>query len=280
MRAYPDDRPLLAVVERMLDAFDRREDLARQRKELVDSGIAGTEIRFPFYWFTLDWIARRWPQRLRIDWSASGRGKALLDRRLSMLMPYCETLGLEEAVLTTREWIETLKGPDETDAEFVAARYRALCAEAMPREAIFEEMDLSFRLLPGPDTPANTRNRRAVSRVAYQTRPLAQTRETFRQDLERPPKAVSSLSRREARELIEMARVLMVARTRDLDCFVHASEDDVRILDYGRGLQFVSYGSSPERRQMLDAAYGFLMLKNGVPIGYTSFQPHCSVRRK
>jgi hypothetical protein len=268
LRAYPDDRALLNTVLRMLRTFETREDLVEQRKELVDSGIAGTEIHFPFYWFTFDWVARRWPDRLRIDWSAAAKGKALLDRRLSMLMPYCETLGLEEAVLTTREWIECLKGPDETDGAFVARRYRALRAEPMTREALFEEMDLSFRLLPGPDTPTQTRNHREISRVAFQKRPFVQTRDTFRKDLERPPRSVQNVSRGEARKLIEMARVLMVVRSRDLDCFVHASEDDVRLLDYGDGLQFVSYGSRPERRQMLDAAYGFLMLKNGAPIGY------------
>jgi len=268
MRVYPDDRPVLSSVERMLDGFERREDLLRERKELADSGIAGTEMRFPFYWFTLDWIARRWPDRLRIDWTATGKGKALLDRRLSMLMPYCETLGLEEALLSTREWIACLKGPDETDAAFVARRYRALTSEPMPRESIFEEMDLTFRLLPGADTPASTRNRRKTSRVTFQTRPFVQTRDTFRKDLERPPKAVRNASPREARELIEMARVMMVSRSRDLDCFVHASERDVQVLDYGAGLEFVSYGSAPERRQMIDAAYGFIMLKNGAPIGY------------
>ena len=69
-----------------------------------------------------------------------------------------------------------------------------------------------------------------------------------------------------------MARTLMVVRQRDLDAFVHADERDVRVLDYPEGFQLVCYGTLPERRQMIDAAYGFLMLRNGVTIGYVLFE--------
>jgi len=170
--------------------------------------------------------------------------------------------------MTTREWIDYLKGPDETDAVFIVRRFQALRADPLPRESIFEEMDVPFRLSPGPDTPSNTHNTRAPSAVAYQKRPLDRSRDHFHRDLGRPPKSVRTLPTREAHELIDMARFLMVVRVRDLDAFVHASEDDVRILDYGHGLEFVCYGTAPERRQMFDAAYGFLMLRNGAPIGY------------
>ncbi len=60
-RAYPDDRALLARVERMLAAFARRRDLRRFRGALADSGIAGTTIRYPFFAPTARWLARRWP---------------------------------------------------------------------------------------------------------------------------------------------------------------------------------------------------------------------------
>jgi hypothetical protein len=268
MRAYPDGQLLLDQVKRMLAGFAEREDLHRNRKELVNSGIAGTDIEFPFFWFTLGWIADRWPDRLRIDWKAIGRRKALLDRRLPMLMPYCETLALEEATMTTREWIDCLKGANETDAGFIVRRFRALRADKRPRESVFEELDIPFRLLSGPDTPTTTRNCFEPSRVTYQTRPFSRSRRDFRKELERPPSAVRSLPPHEARKVIEMARTMMVVRSRDLDCFVHADENDVRMLDYGEGLQFACLGTKPERRQMIDAAYGYLTLKNRAPIGY------------
>jgi len=64
LRAYPDDARLLAQVERMLARFPRRPDLKRAREALADTGIAGTAIRYRFFWSTLRWLARRWPERL------------------------------------------------------------------------------------------------------------------------------------------------------------------------------------------------------------------------
>ncbi|NIM02254.1 MAG: hypothetical protein GTN89_16125 [Acidobacteria bacterium] len=269
MRAYPDDRRLLAKVESLLSHFEEREDLRLHRRELVNSGIAGTEIHFPFFWFTLRWLAERWPDRLRIDWAAlRGKYRARFLERFSMILPYVETLALEEAAATTREWVELLKGPDETDAEFLVKRYAALQAPSMARERIFEEQEIPFRLLPGPDTPCATRGRFESSPVVFQKRPLVRGRESFRTELERKPPDAVRMGRRDARRLIDMARTLMVARTRDLDAFANADENDVRVLDYPGGFQLVYYGTIPERRQVLDAAYGMLMLRNGVTIGY------------
>lgn len=267
--AYPDDRRVLSRVERMLDEFGARADLARHRDELVNSGIAGTEIRFSFYWFTLTRLIERWPKQIHIDWPAFGRkARAMLDRRLAMLMPYCETLALEEAALGTREWIERLKGPQETDAEFLVHRFEAMHAAPMPRETIFEEMDVPFRFEPSVGTPSVTHNRRDASALVFQKRPPVRTRETFWTELRRPPIVARTVSRSQARRLVDMGLTLMVTRTRDLDSFVHGSLDDVRVLDYSEGFQLVCIGARPERRQMLDAAYGFLMLRNGVLIGY------------
>lgn len=269
MRAYPDNSRLLKCVDRMLDGFAEREDLQELKSALDNSGIAGTEVHFSFYWFTLCRLVERWPDRLQIDWSEfRGRNKALLDRRLAMLMPYSETLALEEAANFLPDWIDTLRGPDETQVEFLVRRFQALTVGDFQREAIFEEMDVPFRLLPGPDTPSNTANRFQGAPVVYQKRPPQGSRGTFSHELNRPEIRPRSATAKEARRLIEMAFGLMVARTRDLDCFVHADPADVRIVDYPEGFQLVSIGSRPQRRQMLDAAYGFLMLRNGMLIGY------------
>jgi len=79
---------------------------------------------------------------------------------------------------------------------------------------------------------------------------------------------VRSVPPREARALIDLARESMVTRSRDLDVFSWADERDVRLVDCGGGLQFACIGAVPERRLLLESVYGFLTLKNGVPIGY------------
>ena len=60
----------------------------------------------------------------------------------------------------------------------------------------------------------------------------------------------------------------MVTRQRDLDAFSYGDPRDVRLVDCGDGLAFACIGVLPERRLLLESVYGFLTLKNGVPIGY------------
>ena len=58
----------ITEAEAMLDEFAGREDLQEFLDDLVNSGIAGTRVDFPFYWFTLGWLVDRWPDAVHIDW--------------------------------------------------------------------------------------------------------------------------------------------------------------------------------------------------------------------
>jgi hypothetical protein len=267
LRAYPDDADVLACVERMLSSFASRTDLRRHRRELEDTGIAGTEINYRFFWTTAGWLARRWPDKITVDWKEFER-KDRIETFLNLLVPYSETPALDMLSYTPRGWVELLKGPEETDAAFLARRFHAIRGDSFVREAIYEDVDVPVRLAPGPDTPARTRARYAGSPVVYQTEPLSRARPDLRKVVNDPPLAVRSVPRREARKLIDLAREAMVTRSRDLDAFSYADENDVRIVDCGRGLQFVAYGAIPERRLILESVYGFLTLRAGVPIGY------------
>ncbi|NIM51625.1 MAG: hypothetical protein GTN62_12420 [Gemmatimonadales bacterium] len=266
-RAYPDDPQVLSLVERMLATFADRSDLRRFRAALADTGIAGTAINYSFYWFTALWLARRWPDQLTVDWPRFEKRSRLQDI-LHLLLPYSETLAADELDVTSREWVELLKGPDESDAVFLIRRFAALSADSFGRETWFEDLDVPIRLAAGPDTPSRTQAKFSGASVVFQATPLLRARPALRREARRPPLAVCSVSPRTGQRLIDMAREAMVTRSRDLDIFVHADKRDVRLVDCGGGLQFACLGAVPERRLMLDAVYGLLTLKNGVPIGY------------
>jgi hypothetical protein len=267
LRAYPDDAALLERVERMLGRFDRRRDLRRHRRALRDSGIAGTEIRFRFFAPTAVRLARRWGDRLTIDWPAF-KNQARLDALLSLFALPAESPGLDEYAYTPRQWIGRLKGPRETDAALLVRRFEALRMDEPARATFYDELDPPLRLAPGPDTPARTRARYAPASVVFQARPLVTERPRLADAFRRPIVAVRDVGVREGRALIDLACDAMVTRSRDLDVFAYGDANDVRLLDCGEGLQLACIGAVPERRLLLEAVYGFLTLKNGVPIGY------------
>jgi hypothetical protein len=267
LRAYPDTKDVLAEVERMLAGFAGRKDLKRNRRELTNSGIAGTSIHYAFFWVTACWLARRWPDRISIEWDEFGKKQELLDL-LHLLIHFSETPALDQLDLSPREWIRSLKGPAETDAYFLIRRFMALSGGSFLRETLFDRLVIPMKLTPGQDTPSRTRARHPGSPVVFQTSPLSRVRPKLRREIGRCPVSVRSVSPREARELVDLTREAMVTRSRDLDAFEHAYDKDVRIVTCDHGIQFVCLGVVPERRLLLDAVYSFLTLKNGVPIGY------------
>ena len=267
LRAYPDDAAVLAQIERMLAGFAQRADLRRFRHALADTGIAGTPIHYRLFWPMARWVARHWPDRLRLDWRENGRAEQILDV-LPLLMPYSELAGFEELELTPREWLDRLRGPETTDATFLVRRIEAMRGDDFQREALHDRLDLWYRIEADASTPSRTRAKYDGAPIVYQERPLDRTRPHLRAAVRERPLAVRELSRRQGQRLVDMAREAMLARARDLDVFAFGDPNDVRLVDFGAGLQFAAIGFAPERRPLLHAIYGFLTLQNGVPIGY------------
>lgn len=266
LRAYPDSPAVLEQVERMLAGFARRRDLRRHAAALQDSGIAGTPTYYLFFHPTARWLAGRWPSRLTVSWPDVEPER--LERLLPLIGLYAETPGIDEVALPVRDWIRRMKRPDETDAVYLIRRVEALGAEPRLREIIFEDLGVMFKLAAGADTPARTHARVDRGPVHYVTRPLDSARPDLRVALRERPRKVTVVPRDQAQALIDLAREAMVSRARDLDNFAYGDPDDVRIIDMGDGLEFVAVGMVPERRLQLESVYGFLTLKNGVPIGY------------
>lgn len=267
LHAYPDDRRVLRRVESMLGRFSRRPDCRAHDEALMNSGIAGTPIYYPFYWSTAIWLAERWPDRLTLDWELFDHADRL-DRYAHLLVPFSETPALDQVESGPRQWIDRSRGPGETDAAFLIRRFQALPGDDFVRQTLYEEFDPVIRLAPGPGGPARTGVRYRPSPVVFQTRPLDRSRPDLREAVRQPPRRVRPVPAREGERLIHLAREAMVTRNRDLDVFMYADPRDVRLIDFEDGLQFACMGARPERRLLLEAVYGFLTLKNGVPVGY------------
>lgn len=267
VRAFAEDEELRDLAERISRGFATRADLKRHAEELADSGIGGTAINFPFFWLTAIFLARRWPGSLRIDWEAFEKGEELI-ALLPLLLPFSESPGLDCWDDDARSWIERLKAPTETDADFLIARFEALPVPTAVKERLYEDLDLPLVLEPGLDTPARSHERWPGSTfVAQKEAPSSR-----RPDLHRVVVEHRFRHRRldpgQGERMIALANACMVPRHRDLLIFLNADRHDVSIVDFGDGLQFAAMGAVPERRLLLESVYGFLTLMNGVPIGY------------
>ena len=267
LRAWPDDADVLGRVDAMLAGFDRRTDLRRHRGALGNSGVSGTPTWFRFFSDTALWLARRWGSCLTIDWDEV-EGPERLETWLPVLATWTESPGLDEVDDGARGWIDRLKGPDETDAAFFLRRLEQVRVDPVLRSLLLDELDLPLALAPGADTPSRTRERWPTARTVYQTGPLTRGRTPLPEALSEPPGRVRSLTPAAGRKMVDLARAAMVVRSRDLDAFMYGDAQDVRLVDVGDGLALALIGMVPERRLLLETQYGYLVLKNGVPVGY------------
>ena len=267
MRAYPDDRAVLAQVEEMLGAFPRRGDLRRHRRALDDSGVAGTRIRYRFFWPTARRLAARWPARLQIDWDLLDEPGRLL-AALPLLTTPIEAAWLRERKPSAQTARGRLNGGAVGEGTFLVRRIEAMPGDDFTREVFADALDTPMLIDPAPGTPSRTLAWYSPSPLTFVSGPLRRARPDLRAELGVPPRSIRAVSAAEGERLIDLAHAALVTRSRDIDGITYGNPRDVWMVDDSHGLQWVFIGVVPERRQLLRATYGFVTLRNGVPIGY------------
>jgi hypothetical protein len=251
-----------------LGEFSKRTDVARFISALVNTGIAGTPIDYNFYSPMARWLAEKWPDHFHVDWENSENADKLLEI-IPLLLPYAELMQFDDYDFTPREWINRLKGPGETDATFLKRRLDTINRNNIyASESLHDRLDLAFRLDAGPTTPSCTDLYYPPRTIHYQEKPLRRIRPNLRKVMKELDFTVRYLSVKEGKKLVDLARATMVTHERDLDAFSYGDKNDVRLISVDDGLQMACIGTIPAHRYLLPAIYGFLNLKNGVPLGY------------
>jgi hypothetical protein len=267
IRAYPDNAAVLAQVQAMLVAFDRRSDLRAHRLALADSGIAGTATHYRFFAGQAQWLARRWPNALRLDRSEPGADERIA-RALPPLLTPAEASALIELKLPGYAALDRLRGTNETDAAFLLRRIAAMPGDAFTREAYSDSVDAGFVLAPGSDTPSRTAAHFAGAPVVFRREAPPRVRPDLRAEIARAPRLLRRMAVRDGAAIIELARAAMVVRHRSLEAFSFADARDAWIVDHGDGLAMTLVGVIPQRRHAVASYYAGLTLRNGVPVGY------------
>ena len=267
IRAYPDNAAVLAQVQAMLAAFDRRSDLRAHRLALADSGIAGTATHCRFFAGQVQWLARQWPHELRLDRSEPG-AEVRIARALPALLTPAEASALIELKMPGYAALDRLRDANQTDAVFLLRRIAAMPGNGFTREAYSDIVDAGFVLTPGPGTPSRTAAHLAGAPVVFRREAPPRARPDLRAEIARAPRSMRRMPMRHGTAIIELASAAMVVRHRSLEAFSFADARDAWIVDHGDGLATALVGVIPQRRHAVASCYGGLTLRNGVPIGY------------
>ena len=248
---------MLRTIAQRVRALPRAE-----RARLDDSGIAGSITRhvFPFP------IARLLAQgeRTAIEWR-DVEDESSLDGVVRPLLAPAAQEAFDSGEFGTREFIE-LARPADAASELSWLTSRATVADAWDSAEVAVAWQLedsrrsvTHNAVPGTTPVVRDRMRRPdKDRIAVIAAPLDK---------------IELLSRRNAHRVIECARAALAARCREVNAMTYPNADEVWWCDLGEGTALAVIGIAPEHRLTLETNTGYLLLSNGIPIGYGGVTP-------
>ena len=276
MAAYPDHQRLLSLVRGELKRFGARADVARHREALRNSGIAGTDMHYRFFWMMARWLAKRAGGQLQIDWTVPYFEPGLR-AALPLFLGWSRAEAAKRSTLPLRQLIDHCRASDpykeyktasRTDAVWLTTAIERLPGDDFTRERLHDSIDPAYVLTATPHFASRTLAYHQPAPLVFRRQPPQSERPVLSRELARAPLALTRCAAPMSNALLDLARQAMLTRERDLAAFSWGDARDVMLIDDGDGLSFALIGSLPQRRLPLAAVHGWLMLRNRVPIGY------------
>jgi hypothetical protein len=272
LQAYPDSRRLLAEIEEALSDVDRLVREAREQtaegnySRLDNAGIAGSTVTYPFSYPTARWLAEHFPEDVSIDWDAFEHEDRLLTL-LPQFVSHLENEALDDPELETKHWLALGRsGKTDLTALIELLGRSSLGEEAV--EAMYELLDLPVAWRLRGRGASRTLARLPGMKTYYQTRPLSRRKADLARHITRPMPEFERAGEADGCRLINASLAALGVRLRELVPLMHADPRDVWTADMGRGIVMVLIGVVPSCRMPVECTYSFLLLKNGVPLGY------------
>jgi hypothetical protein len=269
LRAYPDDASILRLVEDALAGFGGRVGrLARARGSglhpLDETGVAGSRVYCAVSYEAARWLARRFPDAVEIDWDESPSPD--LGPLLSLLSGPVEEEALVDVGVPYRAWVAAAhRRRPRSDLAWLV---EGLARHPAPARALYDAQEIRTRWALGEGRASRTRAWLAVPAVFFHRAGLVRGRGALRRAAARARAVVRAAAPDEARAALDAARAAVLVRYREVHAFNFADPGAVLVADVGRGVRIVWIGVLPAHRLPLRAHYGYLLVKNGVPVGY------------
>jgi hypothetical protein len=267
-RAFPKDAAGLRRTLRELSDFERR--VRPVRDELDNTGIAGTRYRYPFNYQMSQWLAEKYGRTVTVDWTVYKRHTwDEIAAMLSLTVAWAENEGLDDDDVPSWDWIAFAKrGDRRSDLQWLLAMLARRGFEPTVAQHLFEGLSLPliWDLAGSPDAITNARL--PVQRVFYHREVMRERPKDFAAAVRQPGAPLTLLKPERADRIIDAARAALSQREREFHVIVHANRDETYRYDAGRGLEIYVFGLARPHRLTLEADYGAILIKNGVPIGY------------
>lgn len=278
LAAFPDDVSVLAAASEALQrTASRVRALApAQRRQLDDSGMAGTTTHHTFAFGMAQWMVQG-GEDADIEWRSFDSPERL-DPLLRLSLTQAEADAFDSGELSTREWMAMARGGTRdgalgwlVQAPAPNARPRAGAPDANVARLLYDALELPVRWR---QTSARSTSGNAVAERPMSARtgmrpappdPVAH--------ITTPLDAIALLSPARALPWLDAARAALGARCREVHAITYANPAEVYVADLGEGTSLCLIGAARDDRLTLEANYGYVLFANGIPVGYGGVTP-------
>jgi hypothetical protein len=258
--AYPDNKSIYMLASQSLQrlhSYIRSHE--RIKTSLFNSGITGTQLSAAFSFEIVKWIRKKNPSDIKLNYIEADDGH--IQSILSVVMPKVESEILQDANATWKSWLKMSlnKGEDILD------RLIAVFDDADIRPEIRDELWTAIGINVEINFTSQTRLPDTLITPYYHRSVI---RKNFRKQQPGSKPIQVDLDETEAEQIIECGRMILVRHLREIDPITFTAPRLVSYYRLPRGLGVALMGMVPERRHPIDSYMGYLVFKNGLPIGY------------
>ena len=222
-------------------------------------------VYYSFSYPVARWLARRCPGELTIDWDGF-EDTTRFDELLARILHPAEDEYFDSGWVDTRGWLDEARG-DANDFDWLMAQlggsklqpFWSQLYDAAEIPLVWNTAGSRYRKSRNCVTPGEI----VVRDAGMRPRPRYPKRE-----IQRPLESIERLDARRGARLIDVAMASLAARHRETYHFNYANPREVYLADVGAGVSVAVFGLLPEHRFALECTMGYLLLSNGVPIGY------------
>jgi len=275
--AYPETPAIFRAARRELARIDAIASAlpSAALRPLAGSGLPGSAVTASFTLDIARWLARRHPGTADVD-SFGEDGRPLADV-LALALPPIEA-ELTAAAVDSLELLDEAKGRAASRLAFLVDAIDAIDASPTVRAHLFESL-APFLTIRASASLVRTASRGLATVPFCHTAPLHKAVASPRELIDEPLPPPRAMTARQRGALIDKARATLSVLARETDPVTWPSRDGVTLYDLPRGTSIALYPMDPARRFALDSHTGYLLMKNGVPVGYGGGWPFLATCR-
>ena len=272
--AYPQSARVRSLSELLLKGFSKYVEALRDADMDLDSlehpevsGIAGLSVTDTFSFFVVQWLLRRHPAQVSLDWEWFEDENRLAET-WPRFMPLLEDDAAVEANVPYQAWLRAARPAGMKDLRWLLQQFEATPKTEKEKAEVYDSQQLYVRWTP-LYRGTRTGMRLPVRKVFYHREPLIRRRDvSLRTELEKPSPTLRLLTPKQGEAILDMAREASTVRYRELYGFTHGDAKRIFKTNIGRGVDIFVMGLPAEWRLPLRAYHAAMIFKNGVPIGY------------